>query len=276
MIVGREKRLKLIENKAEHTIENTDMGIRIVVLDRVFDYWMDPKIREFFGDVLALRFEGYGQEYPRHVIPADNSDYFATHIVTCEEYSDGKLIPISSYKMVSMKRCQEFKREFVGMQVPKEAGARDHLDAVASIMASCEEKKIDLGYCCSWTIRPRIRKNEILTKLIRNMVYSSHSNWQKEAQVPEMVIAGVQKFKADIYQESIGYKKFQINGRVLDTFGHTDLAQEQVFMLHMTEFSEYCKSMAARYQSYWDDRLVLGGQSNSAVQKENESSQKAA
>lgn len=234
-------------------------NIRVVVLDRAHAHFADSSLRNFFADVMALRLTGYGHEYPSQVVPIDTSDFFSTQIVTCEELPQGQLVPLSSYKMVSARRCKEYHKEFSGLSVPR--GAKDgsaHAELVRQIVASAEARGEDVGYCGSWTIHPRIRQNELLTQLIRNIVYCTHLNWQLQYNVKEMLIVGVQRFKTDKYQESIGYKRLQVGDEILGPYGHPDLWDEPIAMLHLTQPSEKTLALAQRYQSYWDNRIAMG------------------
>ena len=229
----------------------------MVELDCPREIWENSQVREFLGDVLDLRFRGYAQEYGAKIIPADVSDFFATHIVTCQELPNGVLRPISSYKMVSVKRCREFGRAFSGLSVCENSGAPSHAESVRSIMEECDSLRRNLGYCYSWTIDPSIRKDEVLTQLVRNLVYATHKGWQEENNVPEMVIAGVVRFKVDRYQESIGYQRIlDSNGDELAHFPHFELNREPVTLLHMKKHSDHCLEMVKKYAHFWNERLI--------------------
>jgi hypothetical protein len=232
--------------------------IRIVTLDNAYRTMDDLQARSLFSKVLALRFRGYGHEHDPYVVPADRTDFFATHIATCLEKEGGELEPISAYRMVTLGQCERHRTPFSARVIAREGESPMHQAEVERILADAGARGMDVGYCGSWTIDPSARNDRALAGFVRNLVYCTHLNWQQERRVSEMLICGVLRFKVDQFQETIGYERLRSAGDVLGSLPQRDLCGEPVAMLHLRSHSLHCRRMAAELQDYWSNRLILG------------------
>jgi hypothetical protein len=124
-------------------------------------------------------------------------------------------------------------------------------------MKRCSDTHTGLGYCGSWGNHPTLRENKEMSKLIRELIYCTHMNWQIENKIPEMLIGGVVRFKTDQFQESVGYTKLQENGKILNSFKHHEFFEEPLNMLYLKSFTDICKQYAKKHQNYWESRYII-------------------
>lgn len=230
-------------------------NLRFVTVDCPKRVITNDAARDAFSRILALRLVGYGFEYPEFVIPCDTSDFFGTHIAICRELPGGGLVPIMAFKMLSLSRSTEFKQTFFATALASESADGTHGPVVAGILDAAGRSGFDIGYCCSWTIHPEIRTNKLLVAALRDAVYIAHGKWQEENRVPEMLIAGVVRFKTPAYQQTIGYEPLQLNGVELSTIAQRSLNGEPVAMLHMKSMSALTQAFAAKLGYLWDERI---------------------
>lgn len=235
----------------------TESDLKLAVLDCAYDLWDDEKIRTLFVDMLTLKLKGYGPEYPYGALPIDPSDFFATHLITYFNDEKGKMVPISTYKMVSLTRCQEFRKEFSALSLTRESNEPAHFKIVEETVKNAQKNQKEIGYCGSWTIAFEIRKNQELTKTIRDMSVATHVHWQKEYRVQEMIVGSVLRFKTDKLHEAVGYRRLTYQGNDLAPFGIRNLGDEMVALLHLQNISEYALNLSKKYQDFWSNRVLF-------------------
>lgn len=244
-----EDRIRAVEETFERE------KLRFVTVDCPKRVITDDAARDMFSKILRLRIVGYGHEYPEFVVPCDTSDFFGTHIAVCKEQNSGELEPIMSFKMLTLSRSVEFRQPFYPVELAKESTDGSHGQVIAELLKSAKSMNHDVGYCCSWTIHPKIRSNKALVSVLRDAVYIAHGNWQRSNRVPEMLIAGVMRFKTPAYQQTIGYEPLALDGAVLGGIAQKSLGGEAVAMLHMKKNSTLTETFAAHFAALWENRI---------------------
>lgn len=233
----------------------SSFGIRLIVMDCVSEIFDDEKVRHFFSDLIATRLRGYGPEYPKGVLPLDVEDYIGTHVVACRE-QDGRYIPVMGYKFTTLGRCQEFRRTFPGIVMPRDSEAPEHVAAITRILERAQKRGNEIGYCGSWTIAPETRKDRELTRYLRDLIYTAHYFYQQDYQVPEMICAGSVRLKTDQFEEAFGYRRIREELRVLGEFAQASLWGETVVMLHCQEASALARETAMKHEEVWRSRIT--------------------
>lgn len=241
--------------------------LRFVSVDCPKRVIADDASRDIFSKILRLRLIGYGFEYPDFVIPCDTSDFFGTHIAVCRELAGDQLEPVMSFKMLSLSRSTRFRQTFFATALANESTDGTHQRVVAAILDAAKKNAHDVGYCCSWTIHPEIRANKPLVAALRDSVYIAHGKWQQENNVPEMLIAGVVRFKTPAYQQTIGYEPLTLNDVQLAPIAQKSLNGEPVAMLHMKNMSALTQAFAAKLGYLWDNRIEFSAEQPATLPK---------
>ncbi|MGZ5279528.1 MAG: hypothetical protein ACXWC9_06280, partial [Pseudobdellovibrionaceae bacterium] len=89
-------------------------NLRFVVLKSPFQIWTqleNDTFKDLFHDMVRLKLQGYGLEYPRGVLPVDTSDFIATHLLVCKE-EGSRLRPIMGFKTTSFADCEHHQIAF--------------------------------------------------------------------------------------------------------------------------------------------------------------------
>lgn len=229
--------------------------LRVVVIDCPIETWHNTETRDLFSEMVQLKIDGYGAEYSHRALPLDASDWFGTHILIVQEAPVPKVI--LGYKFAALERCEEFNQTFPGLTIPSTSHADSHTNRVQQIIEACRKSGKNIGYVGSWTIHPQARENRPLTALLRELVASTHQEYQQTYGVEEMLICGMIRFKTDVWQQGLGYRPLSFNNQELPAFEFKALNGEPAKLLHLTRPSDLAASFLAKHRSYWLNRKTL-------------------
>lgn len=133
-------------------------SIQIVTLDHFYDQSSDPEAQHFFAELIVIRKEGYGPDYPSHFLPMDTVDFIATHHLFCVE-ENGQLEPVGAFRNLSLKRAEYYGLTLPILRLVHESGSKPHIQWVESLLESHRRTKKDLMYSSSLVIKKEFRKN---------------------------------------------------------------------------------------------------------------------
>ena len=227
--------------------------LQIVILEDLKSLWEKKEIREFYNEILSLKFDGYSGVYGDNVISTDKIDFFGTHLVVCKKGL--KLKPIFSFKSVTLEKCETFNTVFPAINLIAKDGDKRCLWELEKIVNKAKKHGRSISFEYSWAQDPD--EKELRTKeqaqlyrdLVMMMVYQYHT----ENNISEMIACGAPKVKTVQFLEQMGMKKIGPHSKFLQK----DLNNTEAYILHLTEFSEYAKEMAKKYSAMWDERLIL-------------------
>lgn len=232
---------------------------QIVILDSLYDNIHDDQALQLFAKAARLKIQGYQGNYTFPVLPVDQTDFIATHILLCEKSATG-LEPIMGYKIVTFDQCQRFKQEFPAFHViGSQTSLPDHFTAIAAEVGQAQEGRERLGYIGSWTVRPNLDDKRTMARHCRDVSTATLVLMCRELGLTRGLTFAVRRFKVEKYHESMGLKPLEHEGKALEPFPYEAFFGElcSVSLLDTKAFSEEAKSMAVRYQDLWKERLVL-------------------
>jgi hypothetical protein len=231
---------------------------RIVVVDCPIDVWQEPRIEHLFHQIIDVKLQGYGAEYPYGVIAVDGTDFVATHIAVCEE-KGGRFEPLLAYKSISLERCLNFKQTFPALALARAAKSFGHVRVLTDLVKRYEQAPSRLRYCSAFTIRPELRKDRELTGFLKNLLAGVHVNLIKDTGAIEALTCGVVRFRVDKLWESWGYHALSAGEQPLPSIRQVSLDGEEVKMYRLVSarFSEHAERCAEEYAAFWQNRVVI-------------------
>ena len=233
--------------------------LRPVILENPYDSWSDPVLREILPKIIELKLEGYKHEYPYGVLPVDTTDFIGVHHVICEDRG-GILVPLLAYKSISLERCQTHRLPFPLLSLTQLPKVTCHGKAVAALIHCCESTGKPLSYYGSWTIHPEVRKDEVTSAFLREMMAGLHPlSYLESGGNEEILTLAVLRFKVDRMFKFWGYQRAKWQGEELPNFQLPSFFGEAVTMYHFSgNFPETALMAAKKFKHYWDQRLVIG------------------
>ena len=238
---------------------------RIVVLECPIKNWGSPQVRDLFCKMVALKKQGFAREYPDSILPLDANDFYSTHMMVCEETTQG-LEPFVAYKIVSNTLCNYYRQVFPPLSGLRLSKATQYENALMQAIASAEKNGGQISYDCSWTMKPEVREQRDLAKKIRDLITLMVVRYHQQSGIQDLIACGVHRFKTHEYFEWMGFKA--ISGPY-PLFTSND---ETVTLFHMHEFSKEALAVADQYEFLWRKRIEVSPQ----VEKASEIAKKAA
>jgi hypothetical protein len=236
--------------------------LRWVVLESPYDSWANEKTgqktRDLFEKTIGLKLAGYRREYSYGVLPVDTTDFIAIHQLICEEREDG-LYPLLGYKTVTWERAKLHNLPFPGLNLVRASQAPLHERAVQAILDDCQKKAISIAYDSSWTMAAEARANPELKKTLREMFTAFYVLFHDAYRIQQLIGGGTIRFKTDEYFKYWGYEPISWNGEVLPPIHNPQLLGEPVRVMHLREFSEEAREVAARWKLFWKRALIIEG-----------------
>lgn len=230
---------------------------RVVIINSPIDILDNDLCATMLGKTLQMKHLGYKTTYGEKVLPMDKSDFFSTHIIFCEENND-QLIPIIAYKSTSYDRCLYYSFEFPALTLMKSDGHPSCVDKIDNILSSIENPSM-ISFDSSWAqnLEYRFNPNSEIKKCLREITMMFAVKHHEEFNIPHMMACGVVKVKTDQFFLKIGLNK--LNEHAL--FKQKNLGDEDVVIFYNNEFSFEALSMAKKYKTLWDNKLVIDGAS---------------
>jgi len=231
--------------------------LKVTVIDCPVETWRDDASREAFNQLVQLKLDGYGSEYSHGALPLDGVDWVATHIMTSAVERDGTLKPLMSLRIATLDRCEEYNMPFPALALANSSGAELHRKSVEKTLERCRENKVRIGHSSSWTVLKSVRENKIMSNLLKEVVAAVHFSYEEDHGIQEMFCAGVTRFKADIYQQALGFELLQLDGKVLSPFAQKSLNGEFVNMLLQRTPSPLATECVQKHRDLWLNRTVF-------------------
>lgn len=237
--------------------------LKMVILKGSAEIWSqceDNGFKNLFYKMVQLKLRGYEAEYPKGVLPVDSTDFFADHILICEE-SQGELIPLSGIKSTTLKESRFRKVSFPGLSLVQAAQATPHIEAMEKLIEHCLDHDKNLAYTGSWTILPEVRKNRPLTQEITRHFHAAYIFHHLENEVDEIITGGTMRFKADQFFGKMGHDLFCFQDQPLKPIHVKHLFGEKVQILHLKKFRNEALEQAQLLKDCWDKRIEISAES---------------
>lgn len=231
---------------------------RLVQMDSPFEQWDDPLIRQLFERTMTLRINGYGRKYPSGVIPFDISSWYASHFLLCED-SEG-FQPVMGFQRVTLEQYRKHYAPFAPLTSCKQAGRAEHIRAMEELVAQADDRPEKLSYTGGFTVDPKLRANRELVGELCSLMVVLHYFFHREAgEGHEIVTAPTIRFNIDSLLSPYGFLPLVDPGEEGDKsdVSFASYAGEKVRFMGVKTFNREMIQLAERYQSLWDNRILL-------------------
>lgn len=241
----------------EDNVKDLLPKLKIVVLDNFYSNMEDARSREFFLEMLQIRKDGYGPDYPERHLPIDGADFIARHNIICISQSSN-LYPVATFLNVDIARYQYYHLSFPILNAAKAIQSAIHINAVESILNQNKHATDKLGYFGGFTIRKQIRRNQALSKKIKELVVGTlYSDFIKNNYIGAFT-AGVPRFKTDQVWIKAGYNMLKYNEVALPVMPKFNAEGEPLTLMYAEKMSEWSQQCFEENRRIFQERIHLG------------------
>lgn len=226
---------------------------QVVIIDNPIENLDDKKCADIFGKLLKMKHTGYKVTYGDNVLPMDKSDFFSTHILLCE-VDNNNYTPIIAYKSTSYDKCLFYKMEFPALTLMKEDGTPKCVNRINNILQSANSPS-EISFDSSWAqnLEYRYSDDQSLKIMLREITMMFAVKHHEYFKIPHMISCGVVKVKTDQFFYKIGLKELCSEAH----FIQKSINNQEVVIFYNDSFSELALEMAKKYNTLWDDKLLI-------------------
>lgn len=240
--------------------------LRVVTIDNPYLCApQSPLARDLYGELLRLRAEGYGPEYPSSFLPLDKADYISWHHLYCLE-EEGRFVPIAGFRQVPLKRCDFYQIDMPLLETVKRAGADMHMRALENIIKQHRNNVADMVYSSGLTIRKPYKGNKDLSFFIREMGAALTYVDMLEHCVGTLVTGAVIRFGTHIWFQNVGYEPLTWRGDVLPPIRKDSAGGEPMLLMHLSKISDWSKACLEKYRQPLKSRIQISASSSQLKQ----------
>lgn len=231
-------------------------GYKLVVVDYPISLMLDPVVSALMGKVFHIKYETYGQVHAPGVIPVDKADFFATHLILCQESTDG-LTPIFAYRSVTWERCLAHRQEFPALSVVQQDGNDVLTQKMKQVMELYKETPGSISWDSAWAQDPNVRvgKSAEQKEQLREITMAIGCLHHEAMDIPHMVTLGTLKVKTDVFFHTMGLRPLVDQQK----FAYSAQFGSEVEVYHGVGFSPQAKACAEKYRAIWDQRVHYDG-----------------
>lgn len=242
----------------DELIKSKEKQLKIIVLECPYHSFHQEITQSLFAKNVNLKIQGYKEKLFDGILPVDENDYVADHIILCWEIEDS-FFPITAWKSLRVSVAENFHLKFPVLSILESCeNSSLHLEVVKKIVDRSKKNGIELSYDFSWTVDPHMRKARLVPRNYKDIFTAMFVLYHQDYGIQELFASGVHKFKTDKYFESWGYKKIEFGGAPLPPLSYGHYGKLDFSFMHMTEFSQEAKEIAQSYLPLWQQRLHIG------------------
>lgn len=238
-------------------------NIRIVVIESPYDTYQHSKeVRDIMARTWKLKLDGYKSHYPYGIMPISDIDYFANHVIICEDIQ-GELMPFAASKSITTNKCRElgidfpiFEHMFKGCETtyPK------HFEATQKWVSKLVSKGENVGYNASWSMCPRVMLDSELKLLAREVSMAMYYFYYSSNGIKNIITSASKQFKVDRIQTEMGFNFLKYELETLEAYPAKSFKEAEFYIMHLTNgaFPAAFVEKAMTMKNLWDERLQLG------------------
>jgi hypothetical protein len=227
-------------------------------------------VREIFPKVIDLKTTGYRQEYDKHVLPFDSSDFIASHLLLCEKGTKGELIPVLGFKSVTLEKCDAHRISFPMFGMLENETTNEPYKAVLKTIL--DQHRYDgtsakIAYNGSFTVLPRLRENKVLMKELWDITFSLLTNYYSEYDIDHVVAICSTKFNVHKKKESLGWNFIQGPSGLLEPYNCRSLFDASFVPMELVGVREKSSVPSSKFKDMWEDRVTYDLEHLSVAEK---------
>lgn len=224
--------------------------IRPIVLNSVISNLDSQENWDLFRQIVRLKMEGYGVEYPPGTMPIDVVEFYGAHLLWVRDGKQGPEV-LSALRAVSYQDCASHRHTFSGLALVEQADEPRHQEAVRQLIEETLSKGQCLGYLSGWTVHPAVRKDPELRRQIKDSFVGLYCHFRKSLGIERTVIGGTPRFKTDEMFWPLGYQSLALGGEVLPLIRVRHLFGEQVRVMVGPELNAHAEAEMKRTSEIW-------------------------
>lgn len=212
-----------------------------------------------FPKLIYLKTTGYRQEYEKHVLPFDSSDFVAAHLLMCEKTPNGPR-PVLGFKSVTLKSCDDHKITFpmLGMLDNSESDPSGK-DTIQELLAKyrIEGRSDRIAYNGSFTILPELRQDKNLMKYLWELGFSLLANYYTDYSIDHVLAVCATKFNVHKKKEAHGWNYINSQSGPLKEYQCKALFGASLVPMELYTNSQGCQNAMPIFREMWEERLTL-------------------
>lgn len=239
------------------------MSLRLVTIENFYLNRRDPLAREMFLQMVDVRAEGYGPDYPPNFLPLEAADYVSRQHLICEEPSSGELKAIVGLRVSDLSVL-----DFYGLKVPllhsaEVSDATRHVEALRRLIESHRRFGRPLWNNSYFTIRKHLRTaksregmREFL-KTLKEFMMAVNNFELLQRPSGGMVTGAVPRFKTLEPYLQLGCERIEFEGEALGSFTNKGAAGEPTIPLYMQKVTAWGTALYEKYSDQIANRIVI-------------------
>jgi hypothetical protein len=124
-----------------------------------------------------------------------------------------------------------------------------------------------MAYNGSFTIRPELRKDEVLKRYLWELTFSMLTNYYISYEIDHVLAVCATRFKVHERKEALGWNYIKTGTGVLEEYKCRALFESPLIPMELVGVKEKSKIPASRFRDLWEERLTLDSQTITARKK---------
>lgn len=232
---------------------------KFVLLRAPYEIMEFDVVQRIFPRLIQLKTTGYRQEYHKHILPFDSSDFVATHLLMCEKVGP-ELRPVLGMKSVTLRRCDDHRIAFPMLSMVEGGDSNvSSKDLILKILSSYRERGNEekIAYNGSFTILPHLREDKVLMRYLWEVSFSLLANYYIDSEIEHVLAVCSTKFKVNQKKEEHGWNYIKDGEGILGEFKCRALFDASFIPMELFTANEQCRLSAQRFKEMWDKKITL-------------------
>ncbi len=231
--------------------------LKLVQLEAPYDSWNQPSTQVLFCKMVGLKLESYLTRYSYGILPFDGSDFVATHLLICEESPNGELTPLTSYKSITLERCEAHNLVFPCLSILQASQAERHTQVITDLLKRYQKNPSEISYDSGFTIHPSARIDRAFCSELKDLLMGFVTLHAIDKGIRCLVGMGMTHVKADQYFLSWGYEPFEDGQGPLPLVKVKSHFWKESQLFRAEKFTEFAMMHAKLVEPFWERRLVI-------------------
>jgi len=233
--------------------------LAIVILKSPYESLVSSEGKKIFSNMIDIKIKGYLSYHESGALPLDTTDFLGDHMLVVNKNDPFNEIYMS-YKSTSYKVCEKFNVAFPFTTILNNYASKECSLEFQNILNECRAKGEDLSYDTGWSINPKFKGNEEMSKTLKELVSLIVVNHHSDHYfaVPHWVTLGILKVKTDKIFLAMGCK--EISNAPLFNHPYLNNTECRAVISRYQQYTDIVFAQAKKHQALWDNRILISKQ----------------